>query len=646
MKKKIFVLAALLVLAVCLLVGCRKDPAPTPPSEKEPALVLSAENIANYKFVRADESSSKDTVLFTKLADGINKATGHRPTVDSDFLYNNAAPAELEILIGETNRAESAEIYKDLKYNDFVVALVGTKVVVAGGSYESQSEAIDYFVSLFKDGKASFAENYRYEKNAEYKYSDIKIDGVSISNYQIVYSSAKNLTASNIIKDGIGKACGYRIPVVKQNAAKTDYEIAVGNTNRKTSEECDYYTYKISTSGGKFFIDSYDTYALNAGAHKIVELLTKTGDMTADSVAYDYKVPTNAEMVEDIDSLYMRWAETWQPPEGMLDYAAKKNAIVNVSDRLMTCAHRADSFYYPENSLPSIISFYKMGGDVVELDVMATKDNVLILMHDTTLNRMTNASEYIGKTINGITFPNTYNVTDWTYEQIQYLYLKEGWGDSNLKMFGTKAELTSFKVPTLTEVLKVCKNRLFILPDKAQINNGGQWRYADISSVQTSNRNVFLYTSMVEADNYESIILSYGYLSAYEAVTVQKWIYERTQVAPLIIVRKDNASGVIAEYEYLTKRAIPNTYAVHIGGAYDPSFADRYSSAYEELRGAVLIHGWTILYKDSSEGGGLDEVADGAGTWQEMYNLGYRMIMGNNYLKLVKFAAGIYENMN
>ena len=36
--------------------------------------------------------------------------------------------------------------------------------------------------------------------------------------------------------------------------------------------------------------------------------------------------------------------------------------------------------------------------------------------------------------------------------------------------------------------------------------------------------------------------------------------------------------------------------------------------------------------------GAIDYVDD-TGIWQEMYDLGYRMIMTNNYLELVKFAA-------
>jgi len=566
--------------------------------------------------------------LCTALADGIEKATGVRPAAKSDFLYGDQVAGEYEILIGETNRAESAEVYKDLKYNDYKISVIGSKVVIAGGSYEAQKKAVEDFVSLFSDGKLSLPAVTEY--NSTYERSDIKIDGESINKYRLVYSSPKALVAVNLIRTAVGEISGVRLPIDKHNAAQTEYEIVVGETNRNHGIACDYYAYKITTSGKSVFINSYDIPALNAAAHKLIDgLIGTSGDVSLASLAYDYKVPTNAEMAENIDLLYMRWAEDWQPPEGMLDYEAKKKAIVNVSDRLMSCAHRADSYYYPENSLPSVISFYKMGGDVVELDVMATKDDVIILMHDTTLGRMTNAEDYVGQVVNGVKFPNSYNVADWTYEQIQYLYLKEGWGGAN-------AKLTSFKIPTLTEVLKACKNRMFILPDKAQAGNGGQWRYADIPGVQNANRNVFLYDSMVEANNYESIILSYGYLSAYEAVTVQKWIQSKSGVAPLIIVRNNSASGVQTEYEFLVKKAVPNTFAVHIGGAYSESFASTYASAYDALKDKVLIHGWTILYTND---GKIDYDADNVGTWQTMYDLGYRMIMGNNYLKLVQFAA-------
>lgn len=52
-------------------------------------------------------------------------------------------------------------------------------------------------------------------------------------------------------------------------------------------------------------------------------------------------------------------------------------------------AHRGDSAHYPENTLPAFESAYRMGVDVIETDVHLSKDGVLVVWHDPTLDRNT-----------------------------------------------------------------------------------------------------------------------------------------------------------------------------------------------------------------------------------------------------------------
>lgn len=112
------------------------------------------------------------------------------------------------------------------------------------------------------------------------------------------------------------------------------------------------------------------------------------------------------------------------------------------SDQVMVICHRGDWRNFPENSIPAIESVIKMGADVVELDVALTKDSVLILMHDRTLDRCTN-----GKGL----------IAEKNYEEIQKLYLKSAHGAQNS---------LNLRVPTLREALEVCKDRVVINIDK------------------------------------------------------------------------------------------------------------------------------------------------------------------------------------
>lgn len=55
-------------------------------------------------------------------------------------------------------------------------------------------------------------------------------------------------------------------------------------------------------------------------------------------------------------------------------------------------AHRGASEYYPENTILSFRKGLEMGANGIETDVQKTKDGVVVLFHDDTLNRVTGKS--------------------------------------------------------------------------------------------------------------------------------------------------------------------------------------------------------------------------------------------------------------
>lgn len=125
------------------------------------------------------------------------------------------------------------------------------------------------------------------------------------------------------------------------------------------------------------------------------------------------------------------------------DKASKVVAALHDPDSryVVVVAHRGDWRNFPENSIPAIESVIKMGVDVMELDLKLTKDSVLVLSHDQTLDRMTTGSG---------------RISDYTYAQIQEFDLKTA---HNVRKPG-------LKVPTLEEALKVCKGRIVVNVDQ------------------------------------------------------------------------------------------------------------------------------------------------------------------------------------
>ena len=56
-------------------------------------------------------------------------------------------------------------------------------------------------------------------------------------------------------------------------------------------------------------------------------------------------------------------------------------------------SHRGASYWAPEETRPSYLLASLLGGDYWEMDIQRTKDNVLIALHDLTLERTTNVAE-------------------------------------------------------------------------------------------------------------------------------------------------------------------------------------------------------------------------------------------------------------
>ena len=132
--------------------------------------------------------------------------------------------------------------------------------------------------------------------------------------------------------------------------------------------------------------------------------------------------------------------------EGTAGQAGRVDKIVaalhDASTRyVVVVAHRGDWRNYPENSIPAIESVIRMGVDVMELDVKMTRDSVLVLSHDLTLNRTTTGSG---------------NISDYTYEQLLAFDLKRGHGIA----------IPGLKIPTLRQALEVCKDRIVVNVDQ------------------------------------------------------------------------------------------------------------------------------------------------------------------------------------
>ena len=111
------------------------------------------------------------------------------------------------------------------------------------------------------------------------------------------------------------------------------------------------------------------------------------------------------------------------------------------SRKVLVASHRGDWRNYPENSIPAIESVIRMGVDIMELDLKLTKDSVLAICHDHTIDRTTSGKG---------------RVRDITYDSIRRCKLRRA----------HNVVTDSLRMPTLREALKACKDRIVVNIDQ------------------------------------------------------------------------------------------------------------------------------------------------------------------------------------
>lgn len=223
---------------------------------------------------------------------------------------------------------------------------------------------------------------------------------------------------------------------------------------------------------------------------------------------------------------------------------------------VIVVAHRGDWRYAPENSIAAIEHSIAIGVDVVELDLQLTKDSVLIVMHDSKLERTTTGK---GK------------VSEWTMDSLRTLKLKNGCGIK-----------TKHGIPTLEEALLFAKGKVLINLDKAD-------RYFDL-----------LYPVLEKTGTTRQIIMK-GKRPAEEVLTLWGKYLDKVIYMPVVDVYKDDAKQKMAGYMKKLKPA-----------AYELCYQTDEQISYplqikKDLKGKSLI--WYNTLWDTLCGGHDDDLA-------------------------------------
>lgn len=117
--------------------------------------------------------------------------------------------------------------------------------------------------------------------------------------------------------------------------------------------------------------------------------------------------------------------------------------LASPDERVLVVAHRGCWKETAENSLAAIARCRALGIDMVELDVRRSRDGELVLMHDDTLDRMTDGKGRVG---------------DYTLAELKRLRLRAGEGGAN-------APLTGERIPTFAEAMDAARGGVLVNVD-------------------------------------------------------------------------------------------------------------------------------------------------------------------------------------
>lgn len=185
-----------------------------------------------------------------------------------------------------------------------------------------------------------------------------------------------------------------------------------------------------------------------------------------------------------------------------------RNCLIgNADSRVLVASHRAHWRDYPENSLEAIESAIQLGVDIVEIDLQCTKDSQLIVMHDSRIDRTTTGK---GK------------ISEMSLDSIRTFRLKNAC-----------AIRTPYTIPTLREVLLLCKGRVLLNLDKAdryfdlimplleetgttsQIIMKGRRNADDVRKLYGDYINKVIYMPIVDANDSSDVMLFADHLRSH-----------------------------------------------------------------------------------------------------------------------------------
>lgn len=316
MKRTVFktiawLLAALLTfgsLAVCT--GESDDP-----TKHLPVTVFDGSSLL-YSIVRSRASDDQVKAVADGLTEKLSELTSTDVKHGSDLLAKDESTknSNPEILLGLTDRDESAAEHERLRYNDWSVTVTEYKILISAHLPENLQLAADWFVSKLtkgSDGKITLGEVCTHSSEDGIS---LEIDGAPVSDFVLVTAekaTEKEKEFAEKLRLEIAQKTNLVLKTVTDKTEKAEHEIIVGNTSRGTAKTVNEFGYSAEISDGSLYLNAGCTTAYDKLLSDIVtKYLKDKTKVTADSaisgeISSDLRfMSSNVCFTEDYDNEY------------------------------------------------------------------------------------------------------------------------------------------------------------------------------------------------------------------------------------------------------------------------------------------------------------------------------------------------------
>ncbi len=249
MKYKSFF--AILICLVMLMTSCSDDildPIVTDPGieypTEEKTEAPSSVSLSGYKVIRSEKASKQIVSATVDFKKKIETEAGSIAIGDDWYKSGEALPEKaLEILVGATNRPETAEVMSGLLSDDFAVKYFpeSGRIAICGGSDEATLKAMEHFLEFcFKEGSVEYS--LSFFSAGQYAVSECLLDGTPIAEYSLVIpanADADEKYAAEMISARVREKVGVSLETVKAGSASGKM-ILIGRASDYAIKDSEY----------------------------------------------------------------------------------------------------------------------------------------------------------------------------------------------------------------------------------------------------------------------------------------------------------------------------------------------------------------------------------------------------------------------